>query len=70
MSAKERYQAGQDALFALLPQGILDTEAGRQYYNQQADKLVEDFLKEQGKDGEQYFCGLCGCLMPLSHFPH
>ncbi len=20
--------------------------------------------------GEEYYCGLCRCMMPLSHFPH
>jgi hypothetical protein len=25
---------------------------------------------EGWKRVEEYYCGLCGCLMPLSHFPH
>jgi hypothetical protein len=41
--------------------------AAKEHYQAGQDALFEDFLKEQGKDGEQYFCGLCGCLMPISH---
>lgn len=23
-----------------------------------------------GEFGEEYYCGRCGCMMPIAHFPH
>lgn len=25
---------------------------------------------ETSKEDNEYYCGLCECLMPISHFPH
>lgn len=68
-SALEQYRQGQAALFALLPQGILETSEGVHWYNRQADTLVENLLKGTGKIDDYFFCGICGWVH-ISRFPH
>jgi hypothetical protein len=53
LSAQEQYRQGQDALFALLPQGILESEEGQDWYNRRADQLVENLLKGLGREQDK-----------------
>lgn len=50
MSAKEEYRKAQEELFALLPQGILESEEGLEWYNRRADQIAQDYLKNVGHE--------------------
>jgi hypothetical protein len=36
-----------------------------QYYRERPEMLVC-----ASQRGQEYYCGLCGQMMPISHFPH
>jgi len=34
------------------------------------DEMLSKKDDDDKDDGKRYFCGRCGCMMPISHFPH
>jgi hypothetical protein len=34
------------------------------------ERVAIDVIMSQYEEEEMYYCGLCRCKMPLSHFPH